>query len=81
MQLVNTNECHHRVVLLVKHVLDGVTLGRFACKRIPVGDDHQWLENVLLEVTLLQNISNENLVSYRYVDHRLPCTDHMLRSS
>lgn len=25
------------VVLLVKHVLDGVSLGLFACKRVPVG--------------------------------------------
>ena len=57
------------VVLLVKHVLDGVTLGRFACKRIPVGNDHQWLKDVLLEVTLLQEISHENLVSYRYKLH------------
>jgi hypothetical protein len=34
------------VVLLVRHVLDGVTLGHFACKRVPVGDDHEWLEKV-----------------------------------
>lgn len=32
------------VVLLVRHVLDGVNLGQFACKRVPVGDDHLWLE-------------------------------------
>lgn len=25
------------VVLLVKHILDGVELGKFACKRVPVG--------------------------------------------
>lgn len=25
------------VVLLVRHVLDGVSLGNFACKRVPVG--------------------------------------------
>jgi serine/threonine protein kinase len=55
------------VVLLVQHVLDGVQLGRFACKRVPVGDDHVWLEKVLIEVQLLQNLSHENLVSYRHV--------------
>jgi len=55
------------VVLLVKHVLDGVALGHFACKRIPVGDDHQWLEKVLEEVQLLQDLSHPNLVSYRHV--------------
>lgn len=55
------------VVLLVKHVLDGVTLGRFACKRVPVGDDHEWLEKVLIEVQLLQYLSHQHLVSYRHV--------------
>jgi len=55
------------VVLLVRHVLDGVSLGQFACKRVPVGDDHEWLEKVLIEVQLLQNLSHQNLVSYRHV--------------
>ena len=55
------------VVLLVKHVLDGVALGHFACKRVPVGDDHAWLEKVLLEVQLLQYLSHQHLVSYRHV--------------
>jgi serine/threonine protein kinase len=55
------------VVLLVRHMLDGVSLGQFACKRVPVGDDHEWLEKVLIEVQLLQNLSHQNLVSYRHV--------------
>lgn len=55
------------VVLLVKHVLDGVTLGHFACKRVPVGDNHEWLEKVLVEVQLLQYLSHQHLVSYRHV--------------
>ena len=55
------------MVLLVKHVLDGVSLGHFALKRIPVGDDHEWLEKVLIEVQLLQHLSHQNLVSYRHV--------------
>lgn len=55
------------VVLLVRHVLDGVGLGEFACKRVPVGDDHIWLEKVLIEVQLLQGLSHPNLVSYRHV--------------
>lgn len=55
------------VVLLVRHVLDGVSLGQFACKRVPVGDDHAWLEKVLIEVQLLQDLSHQNLVSYRHV--------------
>ncbi|KAK2741223.1 putative serine/threonine-protein kinase iks1 [Myotisia sp. PD_48] len=55
------------VVFLVKHVLDGVSLGHFACKRVPVGDDHDWLKKVLIEVQLLQRLSHQNLVSYRHV--------------
>jgi serine/threonine protein kinase len=55
------------VVLLVRHELDGVFLGHFACKRVPVGDDHAWLEKVLIEVQLLQRLSHPNLVSYRHV--------------
>ncbi|KAF3941177.1 Endoribonuclease [Dactylella cylindrospora] len=54
------------VVLLVRHVLDGVNLGLFACKRVPVGDDHEWLAKVLMEVQLLQQLSHQNLVSYRH---------------
>ena len=55
------------VVLLVKHVLDKVVLGQFACKRVPVGDDHEWLKKVLVEVQLLQYLSHQHLVSYRHV--------------
>ncbi|KAM3532998.1 hypothetical protein MY4038_003717 [Beauveria bassiana] len=55
------------VVLLVRHKLDGHSLGQFACKRVPVGDDHEWLEKALVEVELLANLSHPNLVSYRHV--------------
>ena len=54
-------------MLLVKHMLDGVVLGHFACKRVPVGDDHEWLKKVLVEVQLLQYLSHQHLVSYRHV--------------
>ena len=55
------------MVLLVGHYLDNVFLGKFACKRVPVGNNHEWLERVLMEVSLLQNLSHQNLVSYRHV--------------
>ncbi|KAI1430840.1 kinase-like protein [Xylaria sp. CBS 124048] len=55
------------VVLLVRHEIDGCPLGHFACKRVPVGDDHAWLEKVLVEVELLAALSHPNLVSYRHV--------------
>lgn len=55
------------VVLLVRHEIDGCFLGHFACKRVPVGDNHAWLEKVLIEVELLAKLSHPNLVSYRHV--------------
>ncbi|KAI1123174.1 kinase-like domain-containing protein [Nemania abortiva] len=55
------------IVLLVRHEIDGCILGHFACKRVPVGDDHAWLEKVLVEVELLAALSHPNLVSYRHV--------------
>nr|POF17887.1 putative serine/threonine-protein kinase iksa [Quercus suber] len=55
------------VVLLIEHVMDRVSLGEFACKRIPVGNDHAWLEKVLIEVQLLKNIPHKNLVAYHWV--------------
>ncbi|KAK0281241.1 putative serine/threonine-protein kinase iks1 [Friedmanniomyces endolithicus] len=61
------------VVLLVEHFMDGVSLGQFACKRIPVGNNHSWLERVLVEVKLLQKIPHRNLVQYHWVwleDHQ-----------
>ncbi|KAA8916138.1 hypothetical protein TRICI_001722 [Trichomonascus ciferrii] len=54
-------------VYLVEHLLDGVSLGLFALKKVPVGDDHIWLEKVLSEVHLLKLLSHPNLVSYNHV--------------
>ncbi|KAK9371885.1 kinase-like domain-containing protein [Lipomyces chichibuensis] len=53
-------------VYLVEHILDGVSLGQFACKKIPVGNDHKWLERVLREVNLLR-LTHTNLVNYNHV--------------
>ena len=55
------------VVLLVTHVLDDVMLGQYACKRVPVGNDHTWLTNVLNEVRLLEHLSHHHLVYYKHV--------------
>lgn len=55
------------VVLLVEHIMDDVGLGHFACKRVPVGNDHAWLEKVLIEVNLLRQTTHPNLVPCYWV--------------
>lgn len=55
------------VVMLVRHLLDGNDIGQFACKRVPVGDDREWLKNVLIEVQLLQQLEHRHLVRYHHV--------------
>lgn len=54
-------------VYLVEHLLDGYSLGLFALKKVPVGDDHKWLEKVLTEVNLLRLLSHPNLVNYNHM--------------
>lgn len=61
------------VVLLVEHLIDKVSLGHFACKRIPVGDSRAYFEKVIVEVRLLQKIPHKNLVAYHWTwleDHQ-----------
>ena len=55
------------VVLLVTHMLDENPIGKFACKRVPVGDDREWLKRVLEEVQLLQWLKHKHLVQYHHV--------------
>ena len=55
------------VVLRVVHYIADTLLGTYACKRIPVGDDAQWLRKVLVEVKVLSDLAHENLVQYRHV--------------
>lgn len=55
------------LVYLVEHLLDGYSLGLFALKKVPVGDDHKWLEKVLTEVNLLRLLSHPNLVNYNHM--------------
>lgn len=54
-------------MLLVTHMLDGNIMGQFACKRVPVGDDREWLRTVLAEVHLLYNLEQNHLVRYHHV--------------
>ena len=55
------------VVLLVTHMLDDNVMGQFACKRVPVGDDREWLRSVLKEVHLLYHLEHKHLVRYHHV--------------
>lgn len=56
-------------VYKVEHILNGISLGHFALKKITIGDDSKWLLKVLREVTMLCKISfnNRNLVNYNHV--------------
>jgi serine/threonine protein kinase len=55
------------VVLLVNHSINGIDLGNFACKRVPVGDNDGWLRKVLAEVQVLHKLSHQNLVTFHNV--------------
>lgn len=52
------------VVLLVRHQIGDHSIGLFACKRIPVGNDPKWLKKIIQEAQLLQQLSNSHLVRY-----------------
>ena len=54
------------VVFFTSHVLEGVELGQYACKIIPVGDSKQWLLKVSAEIRALEAVHHRNVVSYRH---------------
>ncbi|CEO94329.1 hypothetical protein PBRA_000114 [Plasmodiophora brassicae] len=53
-------------VFLCEHVLDGVTLGTYACKKIPVGDNRPWLLRVLSEIRAVETLRHPNIVAYKH---------------
>jgi len=53
-------------VFLCHHKLQGVVLGSFAVKKIPVGDSTTWCLKVLQEVTILQTLHHPNIVDYKH---------------
>lgn len=53
-------------VYLCAHVLDGITLARYAVKKVPVGDDRKWLSTVLREVKIRELLHHPNIVQYRH---------------
>lgn len=54
-------------VYLCMHVMEQVPLGTFALKKIPVGDNAAYLQNVLREVRILEEVKRHpNVVEYNH---------------
>lgn len=54
-------------VYLCRHVMEGVTLGLFAVKKIPVGSDPKYLATVLHEVRVMTEIRHHpNVLEYHH---------------
>ncbi|ELR20667.1 protein kinase domain containing protein [Acanthamoeba castellanii str. Neff] len=53
-------------VHLCHHVLGEVNLGKYAIKKVPVGNDHPRLAAVLQEVKALERLQHPNIVSYKH---------------
>ncbi len=51
---------------LSQHFLDDIQLGLYAVKKVPVGDDHSWLNRMLREVHLLENLHHSNIIEYKH---------------
>jgi hypothetical protein len=46
--------------------LDDIDVGTFAIKKIPVGENHDWLLKTLSEVTLLEKFRHRNIIDYKH---------------
>ncbi|CAJ1039591.1 putative Protein kinase domain/Protein tyrosine kinase/Fungal protein kinase [Leishmania shawi] len=54
-------------VYLCRHIMCGVNLGEFALKKIPVGDKATYLQSVLREVRILEEVRRHpNVVEYKH---------------
>eukprot|EP00276_Gloeochaete_wittrockiana_P013553 CAMPEP_0184333100 /NCGR_PEP_ID=MMETSP1089-20130417/2157_1 /TAXON_ID=38269 ORGANISM="Gloeochaete wittrockiana, Strain SAG46.84" /NCGR_SAMPLE_ID=MMETSP1089 /ASSEMBLY_ACC=CAM_ASM_000445 /LENGTH=684 /DNA_ID=CAMNT_0026656755 /DNA_START=66 /DNA_END=2120 /DNA_ORIENTATION=- len=53
-------------VYLARHVLHGISLGEYAVKKVPVGDNRAWLIKVLREVRALEQLAHPNVVQYKH---------------
>lgn len=47
-------------------MLDGVKLGKYAVKKVAIGNNHPWLVRMLREVHLLERLRHPNIVSYKH---------------
>eukprot|EP00371_Babesia_bovis_P002798 XP_001611445.1 protein kinase domain containing protein [Babesia bovis T2Bo] len=48
------------------HVIDGLSLGEYAIKKLPVGDDRQWLRKMIREVKVREMLRHQNIVDYNH---------------
>jgi hypothetical protein len=53
-------------VYLTHHVLDGVALGTYAVKKIPVGNSRPWLVQALKEVRALEGLHHRHIIAYKH---------------
>eukprot|EP01127_Copromyxa_protea_P019891 TRINITY_DN6546_c0_g1_i1.p1 TRINITY_DN6546_c0_g1~~TRINITY_DN6546_c0_g1_i1.p1 ORF type:complete len:580 (-),score=94.69 TRINITY_DN6546_c0_g1_i1:111-1850(-) len=54
-------------VFLVTHVINGVELGQYALKKVPVGDNYDWLKIGLREVKALEALrQHPNIIDYKH---------------
>ena len=63
-----------RSVAACTHVLDDVELGKFAVKKIPVGDDKAWLKKTLREVALSRHTALDVWDGIVHCINLLTCT-------
>ena len=50
----------------LQHELDGVKLGKYAVKKVAVGNNHSWLVKMLREVHLLERLHHPNIINYKH---------------
>ncbi|KAK1444937.1 eukaryotic translation initiation factor 2-alpha kinase like protein [Babesia gibsoni] len=48
------------------HIIDGFTLGEYAVKKLPVGDDRIWLRKIMREVKIRERLRHRNIVDYNH---------------
>lgn len=53
-------------VYVTQHHLNGVNLGVYAVKKVPVGDSRMRLRSVLKEVRLLEQLRHPNIIAYKH---------------
>lgn len=53
-------------VFLCQHVLEDIELGRYAIKKVAIGNNHSWLARMLKEVHMLERLRHPNIIDYKH---------------